>query len=166
MLFQSGADVECDGRVSIFCDSHGLAVGFSRRVRFRLSIYALFFAWLCASGGLLDLAQVFAWTRMYAGYAQTMSAGEALTETFDPAKPCKMCVALLKARKASDDSSKPSAVSAAAIEKVVLIAHRAEFLVLAPDLEMWPVAGHTLAIARVDPVPTPPPRGGAGSFIV
>ena len=165
-MLQSGADVERDGRASIICCGNGLAVGFSRRVRFRLSICALLFAWLCASGGLLDIAQVCAWTRMYAGYAQTMSAGEALTETFDPAKPCKMCVALLKARKASDDSSKSSSVGAVAIERVVLIAHRAELLVLAPDLEMWPVTGHTLAIARVDPVPTPPPRGGAGSFIV
>lgn len=130
-------------------------------VRFRLSICGLLFAWLCASGGLLDIAQVFAWTRMYAGYAQTMSAGEALTRTFDPAKPCELCVAVLKAREASDDPAKtPSTVASVEIEKIVLIAQGGALAVLAPVLEAWPVARHEFAGMRVDPVPTPPPRGG------
>ncbi len=135
--------------------------GFCRGVRFRLSMCGLLFAWLCASGGLLDVAQVFAWTRMYAGYAQTMSAGEALTQTFDPAKPCELCVAVLKARGASDDSAKTPSMTSVEIEKVVLIAQCAAPAVLAPALEAWPVARHARADTRVDPVPTPPPRGGS-----
>jgi hypothetical protein len=127
----------------------------------------LLFAWLCASGGLLDIAQVFAWSRMYAGYAQTMSAGEALTETFDPAKPCELCVAVLKARGASDDSAKtPAALASVEIEKVVMIAQCAASAMFAPDFEAWPVARHALADTRVDPVPVPPPRGGVGRNIV
>ncbi len=130
-------------------------------MRFRLSICGLLFAWLCASGGLLDVVQVFAWTRMYAGYAQTMSAGEALTRTFDPAKPCDLCVAVLKAREASDDSAKTPSATSVEIEKIVLIAHRTASVVLAPALEAWPVARHEFSEMRVDPVPTPPPRACA-----
>jgi len=147
-------------------DSHKEGGWFSRRVHFRLSMCGLLFAWLCASGGLLDVAQVFAWTRMYAGYAQTMSVGEALSQTFDPAKPCELCVAVLKARGASDDAAKTPSTTSVEIEKIVLIAQCAAPAVLAPDLEAWPVARHARADTRVDPVPTPPPRGGAGWNIV
>jgi len=135
-------------------------------VRFRLSIGGLLLAWLCASGGLLDVAQVFAWTRMFAGYAQTMSAGEALTRTFDPAKPCELCVAVLKAREASDDTAKTPSAASVEIEKIVLIGHRVAFAVLAPDLEAWPAPRHEFADTRIDPVPVPPPRGAADRDIV
>jgi len=149
-----------------FWSSHERCGGFCRGVRFRLSMCGLLLAWLCASGGLLDIAQVFAWSRMYAGYAQTMSAGEALTQTFDPAKPCELCVAVLKARKASDDSAKTPSATSVEIEKIVMIAHGAAFAVIAPALEAWPAALHEFAGMRVDPVPTPPPRGGAVGDIV
>lgn len=134
-------------------------------MRFRLSITGLLFAWLCASGGLLDVAQVLAWSRMYAGYAQTMSAGEALTQTFDPEKPCELCVAVLKARQASAGSRETPAVASAEVEKIFLVAHRGGPGVVAPSLEAWPEAGDVFAGARCEPVPVPPPRGGVGRDI-
>ena len=57
-------------------------------------------AWLCANGALLDLVQVFAWSRMFAGYTQTMTVGAALRETFDPAKPCELCLGVADAKDA------------------------------------------------------------------
>ncbi len=141
--------------------------GWVQCVRFRLSICGLLFAWLCASGGLLDIAQVFAWTRMYAGYAQSMSVGEALAQTFDPAKPCELCVAVLKVREASGGAAKtPAAAASAEIEKVVLIAQGAAPLVIAPVLEEWPAARDEFSGMRVEPVPLPPPRGGVVGNIV
>ncbi len=135
-------------------------------VRFRLSIGGLLFAWLCASGGLLDIAQVFAWSRMCAGYAQTMPVREALTETFDPAKPCEICMAVLKVRKADEAKRSPaSAPETWSLAKVVLIAAEAEAVVSAPVLEAWPVSVNCYAEARSYPVPVPPPRGGAGFVI-
>ena len=132
-------------------------------VRFRLSVGGLLFAWLCASGSLLDVAQVFAWARMCAGYAQSVPLREAVKRTFDPSKPCEICSAVMKAREASADSAKAPLAASIEIEKIVLIAHRIEPVVLAPSLEAWPVLVHALAGTRCDPVPVPPPRGGAES---
>src|SRR5277367_3965041 len=60
----------------------------------RLPAISLICAALCASGTLLDMAQVFAWTRMFAGYARNESIAAAARETFDPAKPCALCCAV------------------------------------------------------------------------
>ena len=136
----------------------GVGVGFVAAVRFRLSICGLLFAWLCASGGLLDVAQVFAWSRMFSGYAQSMPLREAVRKTFDSARPCDLCVAVLKAREASADSADAPVVTSAEIEKVVLIAQRVDAVVIAPVLEPWPAAGHAWADGRVEPVPMRPPR--------
>ena len=136
-------------------------------MRFRLSIGSLLFAWLCASGGLLDIAQVFAWSRMCAGYEQTMPLREALTETFDPGKPCEICMAILKARKASDDRQAPASAEATAVfSKILLITVSAATTVAAPTLEAWPQAPDLYAEGRVESVPVPPPRGRAGFVIV
>ena len=136
-------------------------------VRFRLSICSLLFAWLCASGGLLDLTQVFAWARMCAGYAQAMPMNEAVSRTFDPGKPCEICMAILKARKATEDRQAPlSAAATAEFSKVVLFAADAGTTVAAPACEAWPAGVSLWAEVRVEPVPVPPPRGGAGQDIV
>lgn len=103
---------------------------------------------------------------MYAGYAQSMSVGEALAQTFDPAKPCELCVAVLRVREASDDSTNAPKETAAAVEKVVLIAQGAAPLVIAPVLEEWPAARDEFSGMRVEPVPLPPPRGGVVGNIV
>jgi hypothetical protein len=134
-------------------------------VRFRLSIGGLLFAWLCASGGLLDVAQVFAWARMCAGYAQIVPLREAVVRTFDPNKPCEICTAVINARHASSESRQPAAVASVEIEKILLIACHGEPVVVAPVLERWPVAENNWAPALAYPVPVPPPRGGAVSII-
>ncbi|MBW8781928.1 MAG: hypothetical protein JF599_08580 [Verrucomicrobia bacterium] len=128
-------------------------------MRCRLSLYGLLFAWLCASGSLLDVAQGFAWLRMCAGYTQTMPLTVALHRTFDPEKPCEICTAVLNARKAAEAGHQPA--EKALIEKMTLIAASAEPELTPPVFEVWPALVNLFAEARSYPVPVPPPRCGA-----
>ena len=122
----------------------------------RLPAVSLLCAWLCASGALLDVAQVFAWTCMFAGYARTESIVAAARETFDPAKPCALCCAVSKARESSKEHG--PAVPAAGPEKLILICERPAPFVAAPGLESWPEMKPARALVRSGDVPVPPPR--------
>ncbi len=125
----------------------------------RLSACSLLCAWLCASGAMLDIAQVLAWTRMFAGYARTESLSAAARETFDPAKPCEICRALGNARAASGSDS-PAAFPAGG-DKVVLISERSAPFVALSAKRAWPRVQPVSAPARFGDVPVPPPRGPA-----
>jgi hypothetical protein len=122
----------------------------------RLPVLSLLCAWLCASGALLDMAQVFAWTRMFAGYARTESIAAAARETFDPAKPCALCCAVSKARETARQHG--PAVPAAASERMILILERSALFVAASGQRSWPEGEPTSALARGGDVPVPPPR--------
>jgi hypothetical protein len=39
---------------------------------------------------------------MFAGYTGNMSVAQALSATFDPAKPCKMCIEIAEAKDATE----------------------------------------------------------------
>ena len=122
----------------------------------RLPAVSLLCAWLCASGALLDVAQVFAWTCMFAGYARTESIVAAARETFDPAKPCALCCAVSKARETSRQHG--PAVPAAAPERMILILERSAPFVAAGGPRRWPKVEPSCAVARSGDVPVPPPR--------
>jgi hypothetical protein len=124
----------------------------------RLASISLLAAWLCASGAMLDVAQLAAWTRMFAGYARTESIAAAASETFDPGRPCALCRAVSKARDACD-RGRP-AVPSAGVEKIVLILDRASPFVSSPVSLEWPKAESACAVARAADVPVPPPRSG------
>jgi hypothetical protein len=102
------------------------------------------------------MAQVFAWTRMFAGYARNESLAAAARETFDPAKPCALCCAVSKAREASGQHA--PALPAASSERMILIFERSAPFVAASDRGSWPEAAPTRAAARSADVPVPPPR--------
>lgn len=125
-------------------------------MRRHFSIFCLCAAWLCANGALLDVAQVFAWARMFAGYAQTESVGAALRNTFDPAKRCPICLAVEKARDASREQQPPAAT--VALEKIVLICQHTEIFLTPAAPREWPESAPAFAPARHEPVPLPPPR--------
>ena len=125
----------------------------------RLASISLLTAWLCASGAMLDVAQVAAWTRMFVGYARTESVVAAARETFDPGKPCALCRAVSKAREACD--RRAPAVPPAGIEKIVLIAERAQPFVVLAAPRAWPRLAGASMPAREAEVPVPPPRTGA-----
>jgi hypothetical protein len=124
----------------------------------RFSAIALLTAWLCASGAMLDLAQVVAWTRMFAGYASTESFAAAASETFDPCKPCALCKAVSHARDASCRHG-PVAPSAGG-EKLILIYEKSTVFVAGSAKQAWPEAVASRAFVRSAEVPVPPPRGG------
>src|SRR5271170_5027716 len=88
----------------------------------RLPAISLLCAWLCASGAMLDVAQVFAWTRMFTGYARNESVVAAVRDTFDPARPCAICCALCRARQA--ESQPVPAIPTAASDRMILILDR------------------------------------------
>jgi hypothetical protein len=108
---------------------------------------------------MLDLAQVFAWSRMFSGYLRSESIAKAATETFDPAKPCSICLALCKAREAANNRT--PAVPASGAEKIILILDRpGEFAALVMP-EAWPEFRDNIASSPGTDVPVPPPRGTA-----
>jgi hypothetical protein len=125
-------------------------------MRRRLAFLSLLSAWLCASGAMLDVAQVFAWTRMFASYSRTESVIAAAGETFDPGKPCEICRAVSKARDACDRHG--PTVSPAAADKIIMISERAVPFVGAPLPRLWPEIRSSCAPMRRGDVPVPPPR--------
>ncbi|MCC7374592.1 MAG: hypothetical protein IT581_08045 [Verrucomicrobiales bacterium] len=52
--------------------------------------------------------QTIAWTRMLTGFSQSMSIGQALTQTFDGLHPCTLCLAIRRAKAAEQRSSSPA----------------------------------------------------------
>jgi hypothetical protein len=136
---------------------HSNPAGTSAEMPRRLASISLLSAWLCASGAMLDVAQVVAWTRMFAGHVRTESLVAAARETFDPGKPCEICRAVTKCR----DSSGPHgpAVPTAGAEKIILVFERTLPFVILHDRSEWPrMPGAHALVCNAD-VPVPPPRG-------
>jgi len=125
-------------------------------VRKKFSTACLLLAWLCANGALLDVVQVFAWSRMFTGYLETMNVTAALRATFDPAKPCELCVSVTKAQETAQE--KLPLASERAAGKLVLACEAPAPIVFDPKQEDWPAALASAAPVRRDPVPLPPPR--------
>ena len=124
-------------------------------MRRAVAILSLTFAWLCANGAIWDLAQVFAWGKMFVGYSSTLTVGAALRETLDPAKSCELCVGVAKAKEQSTQNL-PSGPRDAA--KLVLAVEAEVMTLLAPAPQDWPgQAEPTLSEWRAA-VPVPPPR--------
>lgn len=126
----------------------------------RLSFIALFAAWLCASGAMLDVVQVFAWTRMFTRYAEAMPIEAAAVETLDLTKPCPLCLAIRRAR---DESQRQQPVDVAAnAGKIVLVVHEIEPVLFAPPREPWADALTDTPSSWIAPTPVPPPRAATG----
>src|SRR5581483_10646706 len=120
-------------------------------------IAALLLAWLCANGAVWNLAQAVAWTRMFADYTQTLTVGEALRETFDPQKPCPLCVAVQQAR-AADHEQNPASAPLPAAGKLDLVCDSTPRPLFAAPAIDWPEPPAVSALVRHDPVPLRPPR--------
>lgn len=125
-------------------------------MRKKFSIACLLFAWLCANGALLDAVQVFAWAKMFSGYAETMSLSAAFTETFDPAKPCELCLGVAAAKEAA--KSQFPATPERSEEKLLLALHTPALPIFVSPSADWPVTLASVPPSRTEPVPLPPPR--------
>jgi hypothetical protein len=104
---------------------------------------------------MLDIAQVTAWTRMFAGYARHESIVAAAKDTFDPAKPCALCRAVGKAREAG--RSAPAAPSPAP-GRMDLIFQSLDTFVVSVIRGRWPAAPNECAPARPSETPLHPPK--------
>jgi hypothetical protein len=122
----------------------------------RIAFLSLLCAWLCASGAMLDVAQGIAWAKMFAGYAGRESMAAAARDTFDPSRPCGLCLAVSAAREAA--SRHVPAVPGAGAEKLIMICQdTVSFVGVTPTREWREI----LARCRTRPaedVPLPPPR--------
>ncbi len=123
-----------------------------------IAIAALLLAWLCANGALLDGLQVFAWTRMFANYSQSMSVSAALRATFDPAKPCDLCIGVANAKDNLQQKAIPAAVERSGEKELVLVLHTSAPLILTRVSECWPRSHVATRRIRAEDVPVPPPR--------
>ena len=135
--------------------SREMLVGFVRKKMF--ATCCLLLAWLCATGAVCDVAQLFAWGRMFAGYARVLSVREALTETFDANKPCELCLAVKKTRTSEEGQPRAAEFSAEKLLLACATTADTELVPIAPA-NHWPLALDWNATGRVDPVPVPPPR--------
>jgi hypothetical protein len=125
----------------------------------RIASLSLLCAWLCASGAILDVAQGIAWVRMFSGYAGRESVAAAARDTFDPAKPCKLCLAVGAAREAAARHS--PAVSGAGAEKLVMIRQDSvHFVGVTPNRE-WSEAEAACRPGPAADVPLQPPRSAS-----
>jgi hypothetical protein len=113
-------------------------------------------AWLCANGAFLDVVQVFAWGRMFVGYARTLSIAEAAVQTLDPDKPCPICLAVRRAREA--EQHQQSAAVPIAVVKTLLAPVQNEPFIFPLIRPEWPDANSVMMVSWLPPVPVPPPR--------
>jgi hypothetical protein len=125
-------------------------------VRRRIATFSLLFAWVCANGAIWDAVQVFAWGKMFAGYSQTMSVSAALRATFDPEKPCEMCVGVATAKETAKQQL-PQSVEQSA-EKLQLAIQSSSVIVFETSATPWPATLASAAPVRSEAVPVPPPR--------
>jgi hypothetical protein len=125
-------------------------------VRRRVATFSLLFAWVCANGAIWDAVQVFAWGKMFAGYTQAMTVPAALRETFDPAKPCEMCLGVASAKETAKQQL-PQSVERST-EKLLLAIHSPAGIVFENIPQEWPVTRASVVLVRTEPVPVPPPR--------
>lgn len=125
-------------------------------MRQRIATAALVLAWLCANGAVWDALQLAAWGKMFASYSALMPVNQALTETFDPAKPCEMCVGIAKAR--GESRQKQSAIEQQVSPKFLLVMEATPSPIFANEPGEWPRVSGRRLIVRTDPVPLPPPR--------
>jgi hypothetical protein len=126
----------------------------------RFAIFALLAAWFCAQGALLDVLQILAWSRMFSQYAETQSLAEALTETFDAAKPCPLCLSVRQARAASENKPvAPGGESARDVSKLVLALPSPSSVLSPPTFVAFarPLSWE-IPKPRENVVPLPPPR--------
>jgi hypothetical protein len=93
---------------------------------------------------------------MFTGYSATMNVGAALRATFDPARPCELCVGVASARETAKQQL-PAEIERAA-EKILLAFHAHAAVVIPPRPAAWPASLACAAPRRREPVPVPPPR--------
>lgn len=127
-------------------------------MRQRFALILTLAAWLCATGSHWDLVQTFAWGKMFARYAQTMPASEALRLTFTPDNFCGLCEFVQDAKRESETNGS-SAPAESGTQKILLaLAATPAVAINAPAPEPWLLSDHDLPAPMAVAPPVPPPR--------
>jgi len=124
-------------------------------VRQKASLILTLFAWLFATGSHWDLVQTFAWGKMFATYAQTMSYADAAKLTFSPDNFCGICEVVQDAT-GTDESNAPAQAGTREIQ--LALGSTAGVVVTRPDGIAWPPEALSLPRPTGSAPPTPPPR--------
>ena len=127
-------------------------------MRRQLSLLLTLTAWLFATGSEWDVVQTFAWGRMIATHAETMTLGAAVRKTFD-GEMCAICVAVQQARH-QDAANDAAALSGKPWGKMVLACGPRTLLVTRPSVRCAGLAPDRSPPPSADLAapPSPPPR--------
>lgn len=112
-------------------------------------------AWLLATGSHWDLVQTFAWGKMFATYAQSMSYADAARLTFTADNFCGICEIVQEATDA-DESNAPAKAGTREIQLALGVAP--DVIVPRPDTASWTPDASRLPRVTGSAPPTPPPR--------
>lgn len=124
-------------------------------MRHKASIILTLTAWFFATGSHWDLVQTFAWGKMFATYAQSMSYTDAARLTFTADNFCGICEIVQEAE-SSDESHAP--VKAGSREIQLALAADTPFVLTPADIHLWSLSDPVLPAKSGRSPPTPPPR--------
>ena len=140
-----------------------VAIGFSGsicwRVRQRIQISVVLFAWFLATGSQWDLAQLVAWGRMFAGYSQAMDVRAAFQKTFS-GEMCPICKAVQNGKQAQDAAGSKTTEAKPLGKALDLCPLAGVAYFLSPargQVGVLPTAVALIGRDRAEP-PSPPPR--------
>ncbi|MFT3828156.1 MAG: hypothetical protein QM691_00465 [Opitutaceae bacterium] len=124
----------------------------------RFTHLLLILSWLLATGSQWDALQVFAWARMTADNAQTLSWSAALRRTFAPGSSCELCTTVRDGKQQQEKRGIPGDFA----KKAPLVFQPLPQIVVLRPAGI-PLRPENCDIADLDraPPPTPPPRTAA-----
>ncbi|MCC5833801.1 MAG: hypothetical protein JJU20_03625 [Opitutales bacterium] len=123
----------------------------------RVRLVVLLFGWMLATGTILDVVQVFAWSRMWVDNVQTQSVGEAFARTFSEEGMCPLCHSV-QAVKRDQAERFPYAVNLLERNPVLPVEGFSIALVLPDVFERWPKVLDEEGLVMAMRPPAPPPR--------
>jgi len=129
------------------------------RLRHRIQILVVLVAWFLATGCQWDIAQVVAWSNMFAGYSKDMTVTAAVQKTFS-GEMCPICRAVQKGKQAQehDGAKTPEAKTPGKLLDVCpLIATTRIAQPRVTALAFFAAVAPMFGQARATP-PLPPPR--------
>ncbi|MBL9137530.1 MAG: hypothetical protein JNK85_16780 [Verrucomicrobiales bacterium] len=102
--------------------------------------------------------QAVAWTRMLAGFSQSMPIGQAITQTLDGLHPCTLCLAIRRGREAERKTSSPITLeNQVKLEFDLPVAPLSLFLT-APKADSFPASDAFSTRSHAPPKPRPRAR--------
>jgi len=115
-------------------------------------------AWLLATGGLWDLVQIGAWTRMFARNLETMPVLEAARNIFRPEEKCSFCSLAESGKRAQENSG--TLLGDTLAKAPIVFQSVAGIVVPSPEVARAPRPHSQIARCHREAPPCPPPRGG------